>query len=94
VADEAAPRILIKSWMLTADIEVPEAGAEGMIATHGGLVGGNGPYVRDKKPTFVYNYLVLDRFTFASKEPLPKARCNSRSFLPTTAEADSARTRP
>ena len=47
MADEAAPRILIKSWMLTADIEVPEAGAEGMIATHGGLVGGYGPYVRE-----------------------------------------------
>ena len=45
--DEAAPRILIKSWMLTADLEAPEAGAEGMIATHGGLVGGSGPYVRE-----------------------------------------------
>ena len=45
--NEAAPRILIKSWMLTADLEVPEAGAEGLIATHGGLVGGYGPYVRE-----------------------------------------------
>jgi arylsulfatase len=56
--------------MLTADLEVPEAGAEGMIAKHGGY----GPYVRDNKPTFVYNYLAVDRFTFASKEPLPKGK--------------------
>ena len=50
--NEAAPRILNKSWTLTADIEVPESGAEGMIATHGGLVGGYGLYVRAGKPTF------------------------------------------
>jgi hypothetical protein len=72
--NEAAPRILNKSWTLTADIEVPEDGAEGMFATHGGLVGGYGLYVRDGKPTFVYNCLVLDRFTFAGKEPLPKGK--------------------
>jgi hypothetical protein len=58
----------------TADVEVPESGVEGMIATHGGLVGGYGLYVRDGKPTFVYNYLALDRFTFAGKEPLPKGK--------------------
>jgi arylsulfatase len=72
--NEAAPRILNKSWTLTADIEVPEGGAEGMIATHGGLVGGYGLYVREGKPTFVYNYLALDRATFVGKEPLPKGK--------------------
>jgi hypothetical protein len=35
--NEAALRILNKSWTLTANIEVPEAGAEGMIVTHGGV---------------------------------------------------------
>jgi arylsulfatase A-like enzyme len=69
--NEAAPRILNKSWTLTADIDVPEADAEGMIATHGGLVGGYGLYLRDGRPTFVYNYLALDRSTIAATEPLP-----------------------
>jgi arylsulfatase len=72
--NDAAPRILNKSWTLTADVEVPPAGAEGMIATHGGLVGGYGLYVRDGKPTFVYNYLALERFTIASQTPLPKGK--------------------
>ena len=67
-------RILNKSWTLTADIEVPEGGAEGMIVTHGGLVGGYGLYVRDGKPTFVYNYLALDRFTMTGQQPLPKGK--------------------
>jgi arylsulfatase len=72
--NDAAPRVLNKSWTLTADIEVPEAGAEGMIATHGGIVGGYGLYVRGGKPTFVYNYLALERFTIAGQQPLPKGK--------------------
>jgi arylsulfatase A-like enzyme len=71
---EAAPRILNKSWTLTADIEVPEGGVEGMIVTHGGLEGGYGLYVRDSKPQFVYNYLSLERYDIASTAPLPKGK--------------------
>jgi arylsulfatase len=72
--NEAAPRILNKSWTLTADIEVPGAGADGMIVTHGGLVGGYGLYVREGKPTFVYNYLALERPTFTGTDALPRGK--------------------
>jgi arylsulfatase len=72
--NEAAPRILNKSWILTADIEVPESGALGMIATHGGLVGGYGLYVREGKPTFVYNFLELERPTIQGKDALPAGK--------------------
>jgi arylsulfatase A-like enzyme len=71
---EASPRILNKSWTLTADVEIPPSGAEGMIVTQGGIVGGYGLYIREGKPTFVYNYLSLDRFTFTGKDPLPKGK--------------------
>jgi arylsulfatase len=71
---EAAPRILNKSWTLTADIEVPEGGVEGMIVTHGGLEGGYGLYVRDSKPKFVYNYLSLERYSVVGTAPLPKGK--------------------
>jgi arylsulfatase A-like enzyme len=72
--NEAAPRILNKSWTLTADVEIPDSGAEGMIVTHGGLVGGYGLYVREGKPTFVYNYLELERPTITGKDALPKGK--------------------
>ena len=49
-----------------------------MIATHGGLVGGYGLYVRDGKPTFVYNYLAVDRFTIAGQQPLPRGKVQLR----------------
>ena len=31
-------------------------------------------YLRDCRPTFVYNFLDLDRTTFAGTEPLPKGK--------------------
>jgi arylsulfatase A-like enzyme len=71
---EAAPRILNKSWTLTADIEVSEGDVEGMIVTHGGLEGGYGLYVREGRPTFVYNYLSVERYNIASTAPLPKGK--------------------
>ena len=71
---EAAPRILNRSWTLTAEIEVPEGVVEGMIVTHGGLEGGYGLYVRDGRPTFVYNYLSAERYNVTSTTPLPKGK--------------------
>ena len=71
---EASPRVLNKSWTLTADLDVPKAGAEGIIATHGGIVGGYGLYLRKGRPVFVYNYLSLERITVESKQPLPAGK--------------------
>jgi arylsulfatase A-like enzyme len=72
--DGASPPMINKSWTITADIEVPNGKAEGMIVTQGGLEGGYGLYLRDGKPTFVYNYLSIDRPTFAAKDPLPTGK--------------------
>jgi arylsulfatase A-like enzyme len=69
----SAPPMLNKSWTITADIEVPDGG-NGMIVTEGGIEGGFGLYLRDGKPTFVYNFLGVDRPTFAAKDPLPKGK--------------------
>ena len=79
---EAAPRTLNKSWTMTATVETGggqsggQSGSksEGMIVTQGGIVGGFGLYLRDGKPTFVYNYLALERTTVAAEQPLPPGK--------------------
>jgi arylsulfatase len=71
---DASPRILNKSWSITADVEIPTAGAEGMIVTQGGLEGGYGLYVRQGKPMFVYNYLSIERTTVTGSAPLPRGK--------------------
>jgi arylsulfatase len=45
VPNSAAPSILNKSWTITADVEIPKGGAEGMIVTDGGRFGGYGLYL-------------------------------------------------
>ena len=72
--DAASPPMCNKSWTITANIELENGTESGMIVTHGGLEGGYGLYLRDGKPTFVYNFLSIDRPTFASTEPLPKGK--------------------
>jgi arylsulfatase len=72
--DAASPPMCNKSWTITAQIEVPDSNAEGMIITHGGLEGGYGLYLKAGKPTFVYNFLSVERITFAAKDPLPKGK--------------------
>jgi arylsulfatase len=58
----ATPNILDKDFTITAEITVPEGGAEGMIATYGGRFGGYGLFLQKGKPVFVYNLLDLERF--------------------------------
>jgi len=75
---EAAPRILNKSWTLTADIQVPENGVERMIATHGGLEGGYGLYIRDGKPGLSITTFRWNATTSRPRRHFPRARCSSK----------------
>ena len=70
VPEGACPPVLNKSFVLTADVVIPDRGAEGMVFTIGGLTGGFGLYVREGRAHFVYNFLAIDRATVTS-EPLP-----------------------
>ena len=57
-----APSLLNRDYTITAEITVPDDGAEGMIATMGGRFGGYGLYLLKGKPVFVYNLLNLKRY--------------------------------
>jgi arylsulfatase A-like enzyme len=75
VPASAAPSILQKSYTITAEVEVPEGGAEGMIVTEGGRFGGYGLFLSKgefgigrSKPVFLYNLLDLKRTAWAGPE--------------------------
>ncbi len=55
------PSLLNTSYTITAEIEVPEGGADGMIVTDGGRFGGYGLYMLKSKPVFLWNLLDLTR---------------------------------
>ena len=51
-----------KSHAVTAEIEVPEGGAQGVIVAQGGSIGGWSLYLKDGKPRYCYNLLGIQRF--------------------------------
>ena len=57
-----APPFVARSFTITAEIDVPKDGAEGMIATQGGQTAGYALYLLKGKPVFSYNLLDLERF--------------------------------
>src|SRR5262249_20320470 len=66
----SAPDIVGKSYSITAEVEIPQGGAEGMINTLGGRGGGHGLYFLKGKPVFVYNFFDLERFRWESPAAL------------------------
>jgi hypothetical protein len=65
-----APSVLNTSYTITADIDVPQGGAEGMIVTDGGRFGGYGLYILKGKPVFIWNLLDLKRVRWEGTEAL------------------------
>jgi arylsulfatase len=68
VPKSSAPSILNRAYTITAEIEVPSGGAEGVIVTEGGRFGGYGLLLTKGElgigrshPVFIYNLLDLHR---------------------------------
>jgi arylsulfatase len=65
-----APDILNKSYTITAEVEVPQGGGDGMIVAEGGRFGGYGLYLLQGKPVFTYNFMELARFRWEAPQAL------------------------
>ncbi|RPD39785.1 arylsulfatase [Chitinophaga barathri] len=53
----SAPDVKNRSFTITAEIEMPAKGGDGVIITQGGLFAGWVLMIKDRKPQFVYNWL-------------------------------------
>jgi arylsulfatase len=65
-----APNILDASYTFTAEVDIPQGGAEGMIVTQGGRFGGYGFYVLKGKPVFLYNFFDVQRTRWEGPDAL------------------------
>jgi arylsulfatase len=59
-----------KSLTITADVEVPQGGANGTIIAQGGRFGGWSLYVKDGVPAYDYNFLGMQRSSVVPSKPL------------------------
>jgi hypothetical protein len=62
--------LLSRSFSITAEVEIPKGGAEGMLNTLGGRFGGYGLYLVKGKPIFTYNLLALEKFRWEGPQAL------------------------
>lgn len=69
-----SPLLLNASYTITADIDVPQGGAEGMILTSGGRFGGYGFYLLRGKPVFLWNMVDLERIKWEAPDALSPGR--------------------
>ncbi len=67
-----------RSKVVTAEVDVPEGGANGTVIAQGGRFGGWSLYVRDGVPAYDYNFLGLQRTSVASSKKLPTGKSELR----------------
>src|SRR5437773_10579615 len=69
-----SPMLLDASYTVTADIPVPEGGADSMILTSGGRFAGYGFYLLKGKPVFLWNLIDLKRIKWEGPDALASGK--------------------
>jgi arylsulfatase len=71
VSASAGANVMNRPHSITADVEIPEGGAEGVIFSHGGSDGGYSLYMKGGKLHYVHNYVAKEYFHVESTEDVP-----------------------
>jgi hypothetical protein len=67
-----------RSHAITAEVTIPEGGANGVVIAQAGRFGGWSFYLKDGKPMYAYNYLGLQMFKVAGQEAVPAGKATVR----------------
>jgi arylsulfatase A-like enzyme len=78
MSENAFINVKNRSLTITADVEVPAGGANGVILAQGGRFGGWTLYMKGGKPTYTYNFLGLQRVAIAASQPVPPGKSTVR----------------
>lgn len=70
IPENTAPRLIARSYEITADIVVPPEGANGVLVAHGGRFGGYSLYLKDGRPTFHYNMINDLQYQVQATDPI------------------------
>ena len=67
-----------RSHSITADVDIPAGGANGVILAQGGRFGGWSVYLKDGKPSYCYNYLGLQETKISAPQALAAGKATIR----------------
>jgi arylsulfatase len=84
VPSSAAPQVLNRPHSITADVEIPEQGAEGVLLSQGTAAGGYSFFMKDGKLRYVHNYVGRKLLGVESEDAVPAGKHELRfEFEPT-----------
>lgn len=72
VPENVAAKVLNRAHSITADVEIPKGGAEGVILSHGSNIGGYSLFIKGKKLYYAHNYVGVQEFQVSSREEVPE----------------------
>ena len=78
IPEGSAPNLKNRSFSITADVELAENNAQGIILTQGGRFAGWSFFLEEGKPTYVYNYANTQRYIVQSADKLPPGKSQLR----------------
>jgi arylsulfatase len=84
------PKIPNRPHAITADVEIPAGGAEGVLLSQGTGVGGWSFYVKDGKLHYVHNYVRRALYQVSSQNAVPEGRHQLRFEFEPTGKPDFA----
>jgi len=90
VPPNVAAKLLNRSHSITADVEIPEVGAEGVLASAGGVDGGYTFYVQDGSLRYAYSYVGREIYRLQSHDGLAPGHHTLRYEFEVTGEPDLA----
>ncbi|EJN57611.1 arylsulfatase [Halogranum rubrum] len=87
IPENAAVKVLNRDHSITADVTVPDGGAEGVLLAHGSRSGGYSLYVMGDRLRYVHNYVGAEEYQVVADEPIPEGAVQLRMEFETTGEA-------
>lgn len=78
IMENAFINVKNRSHSITAEVEIPEGGAEGVIVAQGGRYAGWSLYMKDGKVSYVHNWVGKKRYTITAPEPLAPGKATIR----------------
>jgi len=90
VSSAAAANVLNRSHSISADVVIPEGGAEGVLLAQGGRFAGYSFFVKDNRLHYLHNYVGLDEHGVSSSVELPVGAVSLRYQFERTGTPDFA----
>jgi len=88
VPNNAAVNTMHRAHSITADVDIPKGGAEGVLLSNGDVQGGYSFYVQGGKLHYVYNYVGAHFSHVESTVPVPEGRHKLRFEFEVTGKPD------